>query len=398
MPVCALTSVLLRTLDALIPSEKAVMYVDTEIKGFVLEHRSSGSGTFLFRYRSREGKQCRIRIGKLYEMTLREAQTKAFLLRDCLDAGGDPKLKQHLLDTVPTLQQFAAEYYMPYAKSRKRSWSTDEALLRVHLLPRFGDTKIDRIVRSEVSSMHIESRKQYAAGTCNRILILFRYMLNCAIRWEMLPAGSNPCVGVELFPDNGARERYLTQQEARLLLNELDANPNTQVAQIIKLLLYTGARKREILDARWEHVDFARRLLTVPLSKSGKPRHIPLSDVAMQLLRDLPHLEGVPWVFVNPKTGKPPVSFFHAWDSIRAKVGLSGVRLHDLRHSFASFLVNAGCSLYEVQALLGHHDPKVTMRYAHLAPGALIAAANTVGMAVRGQERRERRERRERQN
>jgi integrase len=189
-------------------------------------------------------------------------------------------------------------------------------------------------------------------------------------------------VGVEPLDDNGARERYLSATEVQRLFKELDNNRNVQVAQVVRLLLYTGARKREALDARWEHIDFDRRLLTVPLSKSGKPRHIPLSDAAIGLLQGLPRVDDILWVFFNPKTRKPPVSIFYAWDSIRAKVGLKDVRLHDLRHSFASFLVNSGRSLYEVQRLLGHHDPKVTMRYAHLSPGALIDAANVVGEMV----------------
>lgn len=218
--------------------------------------------------------------------------------------------------------------------------------------------------------------------TCNRMLVLMKFIFNCAIRWDILPAKGNPCVGVDPFEDNGARERYLTKQEVGRLFDELDRNPNVQVGQVIRLLLYTGARKRELLDARWERIDFDRRLLTVPLSKSGKPRYIPLSDAAMEILQSLPRQDGVPWVFFNPKTKKPLVSMFYAWDSIRKKVGLDDVRLHDLRHSYASFLVNAGRSLYEVQKLLGHYDPKVTMRYAHLSPGALIEAANVVGNLV----------------
>jgi integrase len=146
----------------------------------------------------------------------------------------------------------------------------------------------------------------------------------------------------------------------------------------------TEVRKCEVLDARWDEIDFNRRLLTVPAepSKSKKPRHIPLSDAAIELLQSLPRRDDIPWVFFNPRTKKQPVSIFHAWDTIRNRVGLADVRLHDLRHSYASFLVNAGRSLYEVQKLLGHHDPKVTMRYAHLAPGALIDAANVVGNLV----------------
>jgi integrase len=192
----------------------------------------------------------------------------------------------------------------------------------------------------------------------------------------------NPCVGVEPVRDNGARERYLTVAEVQRLFEELDGNRNVQVGQVIRLLLYTGARKREVLDARWEHLDLERRTLTVPVSKSGRPRHIPLSDAALELLRGLPRDPAIPWVFFNPRTGKPPVSVFYAWDTIRKRVGLGEVRMHDLRHTFASFLVSSGRSLYEVQALLGHHDPKVTMRYAHLSPHALVEAANVVGRAV----------------
>jgi len=159
-----------------------------------------------------------------------------------------------------------------------------------------------------------------------------------------------------------------------------------QVGQVIRLLLYTGARKREILDARWDEIDWNRRLLMIPAarSKSKKVHYIPLSDAAIELLQSLPRQDDIPWVFFNPKTKKPPVSIFYAWDSIRKKVGLGEVRLHDLRHSYASFLVNAGRSLYEVQKLLGHHDPKVTMRYAHLSPQAMLEAVNVVGNVVAG--------------
>jgi integrase len=201
---------------------------------------------------------------------------------------------------------------------------------------------------------------------------------------HILPPKSNPCDGVKLFEDYGSRERYLSTEKVQRLFDELGTNRNVQVGQMIRLLLYTGARKREILDARWDEIDFNRRLLTVPAarSKSKKPRHIPLSDAAIELLLSVPRQDDIPWVFFNPKTKKPPVSFFYAWDTIRQKIGLKDLRLHDLRHSYASFLVNAGRSLYEVQKLLGHHDPKMTMRYAHLSPQAMLEAVNVVGNVV----------------
>ena len=383
MPVHTLTTQFLSTLSAAGPASGSVCYFDTEIKGFMLEHRAGGGATFYFRYRDATRRVRMNHIGQLKRIALADARAKAHAMRQMVGEGGDPMVERHRFRDVPTLAELVEERYMPYVKMRKRSWETDECMLRLHLLPHFGEFRLNRVTRSDVVAMHHELRqKGYAASTCNRMLVLLKFIFNCAIRWDILPSGANPCVGVEPFEDRGARERYLTQAEAHRLFEELASNGNVQVTQVVALLLLTGARKREVLDARWEHVDLRRHLLTVPVSKSGRPRHIALSDAAVGLLESLPREEDMPWVFFNPKTRKPPVSIFYAWDTIRKRAGLAELRLHDLRHSFASFLVNSGRSLYEVQKLLGHHDPKVTMRYAHLSPGALIEATNIVGNVV----------------
>ena len=387
MPTCALTTEFVASLPGLVPASGAVTFSDTEIRGFLLELRTSGGATFYFRYRDALGKLRFQNLGRVDEVSVSDARAKAHKMLMMVTEGGDPKLESHRFRDVPTFGDFVAERYLPYAKTRKRSWETDAIMLRCHLLPVFAEFRMNRITRSDVVAFHHGILdKGYAAGTCNRMIVLMKFIYNCAIRWDILPTTGNPCVGVEPFEDNGARERYLTQEEVGRLFDELDTNRNVQVGQVIRLLLYTGARKREVLDARWDEIDFNRRLLTVPAarSKSKKPRHIPLSDAAMELLLSLPRQEDIPWVFFNPKMKKPPVSIFCAWDSIRKKVGLPEVRLHDLRHSYASFLVNAGRSLYEVQKLLGHHDPKVTMRYAHLSPGAMLEAVNIVGNVVAG--------------
>ena len=383
MPVQTLTSQFLATLPTCEPTVGSISYFDTELKGFMLEHRVGGGATYYFRYRDLESKVRMSRIARVGEMTLPDARAKAHAIKLLVSEGGDPIAERHRFKDVPTFAEMVQDRYLPYVKIKKRSWETDECVLRLHLLPHFGAFRLNRISRSDVVAMHHAAKvKGYAAGTCNRMLVLLKFIFNCAIRWDILPAQTNPCVGVEPFDDNGARERYLTQDEAKLLFDELNVNANTQVAHVVALLLFTGARKREILDAQWSNIDIKRQLMTVPLSKSGKSRHILLSDAAIGLLNSLPRRDGVPWVFFNPKTLKPPVSIFCAWDSIRKKVGLPDVRLHDLRHSFASFLVNSGRSLYEVQTLLGHHNPKVTMRYAHLSPGALMDAANMVGTVL----------------
>ncbi len=150
---------------------------------------------------------------------------------------------------------------------------------------------------------------------------------------------------------------------------------------IVPMLILTGARKREVLDAKWEDFDVVRKQWRIPVTKTGRPRHVPLSEGVLQLLDSIPH-DDCPWVFANPKTRKPFVSIFTAWNTARKKAELSEVRIHDLRHSFASFLVNAGRSLYEVQKILGHTQVKTTQRYAHLSQDTLLDAANEVSKAV----------------
>ena len=154
---------------------------------------------------------------------------------------------------------------------------------------------------------------------------------------------------------------------------------------IIPFLLFTGARKREALDARWNYIDMEAGLWTIPLSKSGKPRHIPLSTQAVAVLLRAKAAAGLmisdpcPWVFPNPLTGKPYTSIFQPWDLCRRSVGLAEVRIHDLRHSFASALVNRGMTLFDVKEALGHSNIATTQRYAHLSPERLRKAVQQAG-------------------
>lgn len=154
-------------------------------------------------------------------------------------------------------------------------------------------------------------------------------------------------------------------------------------------LKYTGARKREVLDARWGDVDWENLSWRIPVTKSGKVRHIPLSTGAQRLLRDRQRAQAAElqdvttsFIFANPETLKPFVSIYYSWDTARKQAGLPEVRMHDLRHSFASFLVNAGRSLYEVQELLGHADIRTTSRYAHLSRERLNAAVEVIAPEV----------------
>ncbi len=144
---------------------------------------------------------------------------------------------------------------------------------------------------------------------------------------------------------------------------------------IVMFLILTGARRNEALHAEWSHFDFVAMVWTIPLAKSGKAHHVPITPSLLALLQSIPRKDGGEFVF-PAKTGKPFINIYQSWNTARTRAGLKDVRLHDLRHTFASTLVNAGVPLHNIQLLLGHHNISVTQRYAHLSKDSLLSSAN----------------------
>ena len=245
--------------------------------------------------------------------------------------GEDPIEQKRIARAVPTFAEFIDQQYLPFIRTYKKSWGTDLSLLKNHLLPRFGTRYLDEISRIDIVGMHAARRASGAApGSANRLLILMRYCYNLAIRWEVPGIKANPCAGVPLLEVNNKKERYLSQEEAKRLYEAVCESQNPMLRYVVPMLILSGARKREVLDAKWEDFDLERRIWRIPTTKAG----------------------------------------------------LADVRMHDLRHSFASLLINSGRSLYEVQKLLGNTQVKTTQRYAHLAPETLLAASNAATLAV----------------
>jgi integrase len=362
---------------------KRLTVFDRRCRGLVLEVRASGRKSYFLRYKDT---RCVTRQPKLCDaesVSLKQAKALAESYKSKMLMGEDPFRKKAVLSQVPTFARFIEDQYMPHIKAHKRSWTTDVSILKNHLLPRFADKRLDQISRKDIARMHLERRAGgAAAGSANRLLIMMRYIFNLALRWQVPGVEENPSKNLPLLPDNNKRERYLSQEEVRWLYEAVAASENPMLQHIVPMLILTGARKREVLDARWEDLDLERRQWRIPTTKLGMPRHVPISDGVLCLLRELPRTTGVPYVFANPATGKPFVSVFYSWNTARIRAGLPQLRVHDLRHSFASFLVNAGRSLYEVQKILGHTQIQTTQRYAHLAPQTLLDASNVATLAV----------------
>jgi integrase len=360
---------------------KKIEYFDTASKYLSLEIRCSGGKTYYRRYRDSRGRIRQIKLGSVSDISLSDARKLADQIGKQVIMGQDPLEQKAAAKQVPTFSQFIDEQYLPHIKAYKRSWGTDVSILKNHLLPRLGKRYMDDITRQDIVKLHLDRKASgAAAGSANRLLIMLRFIFNLALRWEVPGVKDNPTKNIPLMPENNKKERYLSQDEARQLYAAVCQSDNPMLQFIVPMLILTGARKREVLDARWDDFDLERRLWRIPTTKLGKPRHVPISDGVLSLLGSVPR--STEHVFANPKTGKPYVSIFCSWNTARKQARLPEVRVHDLRHSFASLLINNGRSLYEVQKILGHTQVKTTQRYAHLAPQTLLDASNVATLAV----------------
>ena len=365
-------------------SERRCSISDAKLKGLQLERLRMGVGKWRLRCEDEDGRgrSC-LTLGDAPLLSLAEARILAEKVKKQITMGERPSAKKALPRQVPTVNTFIHDSYLPFIQGYKRSWKCDEGLLRKHIEPVWGKRYLDQITKADLISLMAQHRTTHAPGSCNRLLILLRYVFSCAIKWETPGITKNPTAGTPLMKEDNQKERYLSTDEAQRLYTQLQQSDNQMLQYIVPMLILTGARKREVLDARWEDFDFERRHWRIHTTKLGKPRFVPMSDGVVSLLESVPrqHCE---WVFANPKTLKPYVSIFCAWNTARTKAGLADVRIHDLRHSYASFLVNAGRSLYEVQRLLGHTQIKTTQRYAHLSHDTLLDATNSVNTTLAG--------------
>ncbi len=397
------------TVDRLQPGPARYDVIDDHIKGFIIRVNTDGTKTAILRYR-REGRNRAHKLGVLGGgFTVHQARTAAAAARAMVDQGGDPARERDARKAAPTFaevaERFMAEIVRPYRKPRTASGY--EGLLRVHLLPAFGHMKIGEIERADVQRLHQrigESTRRRKStpdtagkpskpttGAANRALALVSVIMTNAERWGYRDTRANPCHRMEKYPER-PRDRYLSGEERARLAAVLARAAQARKGQpdyvspgaimVIRLLGLTGARCGEIVGLQWPMVDLERSCLRLPDSKTGA-KVIPLSPQAVGLLAEIERsqVKGVPWVCPS-ECGGPVPGLERTWRVLRKRAGLQDVCLHDLRHSAASDMAEAGLSLPFIGQVLGHKTQQTTARYAHFADRSRQEAARVMGEQI----------------
>lgn len=330
----------------------------------------------------RHGKDLETKISACSELSLDEARS---WVRDW----AMPTLSSEQVTHVSTddlkrltVSSFFKDYYLPYSQLHHKRIEGNLSLFKRHVGPKFGNSAMSSITKADIRAWTYElKQKGYSNAMVNRILVLFGHLYTIAEEYSLIGVPNRKTLGIKLLKDPSKRNVSLSREQIKNLQFELENSNNIHLRYIVPFLLFTGARKREALDAQWSNINLSERHWIIPDTKSGKPRIIYLNENCIDLLTEL--ISSSPsdpmsrrYLFPNPKTGKPYVCIFHSWKIARDSAGLNEIRIHDLRHTYASRLVNNGVPLYDVQALLGHSSIKTTQRYAHLSRDRLLQSTN----------------------
>ncbi len=278
------------------------------------------------------------------------------------------------------------EHYLPHARTYKRSIKSDESKLKIYLNPKFGHEPLADVSMQAIQGYHNQLRTTLSPATANRHLALLHRIFSLAIQWGYCE--KNPATGINKFQeDTNKHQRFLNNDEIRSLFRAADDDVNTYAAAYIKMLLLTGVRRSEGLGMKWEHLQLSgpKQLWFVPHTKTGKSRYVILNPMAIDILEGLPKVYGNPYVFPGKIVGQPIVNPIKAFKRIINRAGIeSSFRLHDIRHTVASLIVNNGGSLYDVQAALNHANSSMSERYAHLSSESMAKTSHNLSAVVAG--------------
>lgn len=352
--------------------------------GFGIRHYPSGRNVYIVQTRM-AGRLRTVTIGPASVLTRHQAQMIARRVIAYAQVGRDPATDRKRIRSAPRFDDFLEEYWSRWSPQWKASTlATHDGYRRQYLNGAFKGVFIDELNEEHVTKWFADLNNRTSPGAANRTLEILKNMLNKAEVWGYRLENTNPCRSVR--PNKRRQcERFLSSEElARFgqVLAELRASDNLTIRSgcaVITLLLLTGCRYREILTLQWQDVKGNRLLLRD--SKTG-PRTVWLGSAARQVIDSLPRHAKIPWLFWNYQYRRPMKSILHLWETILNRAGLGKLRIHDLRHTFASHAAMSKETLPMIGRLLGHANHQSTARYAHLDDEHLLDASQQIGDAV----------------
>ena len=371
-----------RTVDALVVAGTDAVFWDPDLKGFGIRVYASGRKVFVVQTRGPNGPK-RVTLGRYGKLAPEQARKRAARVIDRIKRGLEPFPVP--VEPELTVARLAERYMKGHVavNCRAATQASYRYTIEAHILPELGELPMSEVDRSRVAKFHYRRRRTPQAA--NAAVKILSRMFSMAESWELLPPGRNPCRAVRRYKEV-RRERFLTPDEYRELgrvLQEAEADGSVRPSAIaaLRLLMLTGCRKNEIVRLRWDDVDRATRQIRLRDTKTG-PRTIPLSSAVEAVLEGIPRDGDSPWVIAGRKPGAHLVNVDAMWKRLRAKAGIEDVRIHDLRHSWASRALALGESLSMIGKLMGHGQVATTARYAHLARDTEKASAAKVGGSI----------------
>lgn len=375
-----ITDVLVRRAAA--GARAQLFFWDSEVKGFALRVTNKGAKSFILDYRV-GGRQRRITLGSYPDWTVKAARRLAKDVKRQVSLGNDPMEERHSSRGAPTVSDLWEKYKSDHlVKKSERSQADETSMWQKLILPDLGKTKVEDVTIEQVEALHRHITVNRGTPTrANRTVEVLRKAFNLSIRWKW--RADNPASGITRNPEE-RRQRYLTAEELGRLIGALDNHTEQASANAIKLLMLTGARRGEVLAAKWEMFDLQRGIWIKPSAhtKQKKEHRVPLSSSALTLLNEIKESSSGEFVFPGKTPDVPLTDIKRTWAAVCKSAKVEDVRIHDLRHSFASLLVNQGASLPLIGAMLGHTQVATTARYVHLYDDPLREAAELVGKAI----------------
>lgn len=364
------------------PAGNRIKY-DTTVKGFGARVTKAGATSFVLNYFAGR-RERRITIGSYPAWSTEQARAHAAALQRRIDVGEDPMAERHAERAAPLMSELIARFAAEHVPDKRLATQRQYAgLFRLYIVPALGRLSVAAVTRADVERLHRSIVQRGTAPFANAAVSLLRTLFAFAVRRGL--RSDNPASGVELAREH-PRERYLTAAELVRLDAVLKRYPDHDGAKAIRLLLLTGARRGEVLGATWSQFDLVAGVWTKPASgtKQNRLHRVPLSPQAVALLTAMRMTATDLLLFPGPRSKQPRYAIDYFWRTVRWQAGIEDVRLHDLRHTYASVLVSQGLSLPVIGALLGHSQAQTTQRYAHLMDDALREATNLAAKVIAG--------------